>query len=67
MPSPFPGMDPWLEAPGRFPDVHDVLITYIREAVNAALPAPYFARSATRVWVEDDDIREPNVSLIDPG
>ena len=52
MPSPFPGMDPWLEQPEVFPDVHDSLISYLREALNATLPAPYFANIATRVWVE---------------
>ncbi|MCK4452049.1 MAG: DUF4058 family protein [Anaerolineae bacterium] len=30
MPSPFPGMDPYLEYPVRWPDVHHSLITYIR-------------------------------------
>lgn len=27
MPSPFPGMDPYLEEPRRWPDVHQRLIT----------------------------------------
>ena len=67
MPGPFPGMDPWLESPAVFPDLHNSLITYIGEALNAVLPEPYFARSATRVWVEEDRIREPDVSLLDPS
>ena len=67
MPSPFPGMDPWLEDPDLFPDVHDCLITYLRAAVNALLPEPYFARSATRVWIDDDEQREPDVSVVSPG
>lgn len=52
MPSPFPGMDPWLEHPDVFPDVHDRLVTYISDALNERLPSPYFANTATRVWVE---------------
>jgi hypothetical protein len=32
MPSPFPGMDPYLESPEIFPDFHDSAITYLREA-----------------------------------
>ncbi len=52
MPSPFPGMDPWLEHPEIFPDLHDSLISYLRETVNEVLPAPYYANIATRVWVE---------------
>ena len=68
MPSPFPGMDPWLEDPGVFPDVHDTLIVGFREAVNAVLPAPYFARTATRVYRPDEPAhREPDVSVVDPA
>ena len=65
MPSPFPGMDPWLEAPDRFPDLHNTLITYLGDELNAVLPEPFFARSATRVWVEEQR-REPDVSVFDP-
>jgi len=28
MPSPCPGMDPYLESPDWFPDLHDGMITY---------------------------------------
>ena len=30
MPSPFPGMDPWLESPAVFPDIHDALIFLLK-------------------------------------
>ena len=43
MPSPFPGIDPYLESPEIFPDFHDSFITYLRETLQASLPAPYFA------------------------
>lgn len=43
MPSPFPGMDPYLENPEIFPDFHDSVITYLREYLQACLPEPYFA------------------------
>ncbi len=52
MPSPFPGMDPYLESPEIFPDFHDSVITYLREALQANLPAPYFAALGRRVWIE---------------
>ena len=52
MPSPFPGMDPYLESPEIFPDFHDSFITYLREALQASLPAPYFAALGRRVWIE---------------
>ena len=63
MPSPFPGMDPWLESPTDFPDVHDSLIATLRDAINELLPANYFARGARRVWIDDDQIRVPDVSV----
>ena len=52
MPSPFPGMDPWLEHPFLFPDVHDSFVTYLRDALNAVLPAPYVAALRARIWLE---------------
>src|SRR5271168_3416433 len=52
MPSPFPGMDPYLENPEIFPDFHDSVITYLRETLQANLPAPYFAVLGRRVWIE---------------
>jgi hypothetical protein len=59
-------MDPWLENPDVFPDVNGTLITYLGDAINAALPEPYFARSAIRIWFEDQR-REPDVSVFDPS
>jgi hypothetical protein len=56
-------MDPWLEDPDTFPDIHDALITCLREALNAALPRGYVARSRNRVWVDDQSRSEPDVSL----
>src|SRR5262245_43421238 len=52
MPSPFPGMDPYLEHPAVFPDLHDSLATYLREALQAVLPPPYYAAIGQRIWVE---------------
>src|SRR5438132_8479352 len=52
MPSPFPGMDPYLESPDIFPDFHHSIITYLRETLQASLPAPYFAALGRRVWIE---------------
>ena len=40
MPSPFPGMDPYLEAPDIWPDFHHALATEIRGELNRLLPAP---------------------------
>jgi hypothetical protein len=50
MNSPFPGMDPYLE---RFwGDVHQALITYIRDWVQGRLPGDLRARMQERVYVE---------------
>lgn len=54
MPSPFPGMDPYLEAPGLWPDVHDELISAIRNLLNRNLPAHYHARTRERVYISDE-------------
>ena len=69
MPSPFPGMDPWLEGPAIFPGFHNSYIAYLREAINAVLPPPYFADIANRVTIEGDGppgVREPDVSVLQP-
>ena len=67
MPSPFPGMDPFLEDPAIFPDLHDSLIFCIREALNVVLPQPYYAGIASRVWIEESHRRvEPDVNVLRP-
>jgi hypothetical protein len=66
MPSPFPGMDPWLEDRNLFPDVHAGLTTRLQEAVNAALPVGYFAATETITWVDVSQRTVPDVTLIGP-
>jgi len=63
MPSPFPGMDPWLEDEDVFPDLHESLCQYVREALNAAMPPGYVATLKNRVWIDDELRREPDVSV----
>lgn len=48
MPSPFPGMDPFLEAPDIWPDLHDRLAGQISTELNRTLPHPYYARLEMR-------------------
>ncbi len=65
MPSPFPGMDPFLENPEIFPDLHDRLINGISDAINLQLRPPYYSAIASRVFVEHSDrIISPDVSVI---
>jgi hypothetical protein len=51
MPSPFPGMDPYLEEPARWPDVHQSLITYVRDALQPQVRPRYHARIGERVYI----------------
>jgi hypothetical protein len=48
---PFPGMDPWLEHPDRWPDVHNSLITAIRDALAPLVLPRYFVRVESRTTV----------------
>jgi hypothetical protein len=49
MPSPFPGMDPYLENPAFWPDFHHTFISCWREVVADNLPDSYDARIGERV------------------
>lgn len=68
MPSPFPGMDPFLEHPDFFPDLHGRLHVYISEALQTRLPVPYFAVINERLWVETSArYVEPDTDVIHGG
>lgn len=43
MPSPFPGVDPYVEAVGLWEAFHPGLLTYCRDALNEILPSHYAA------------------------
>ena len=51
MSGPFPGMDPYLEDPALWPDLHHSFITFARSAIRAALPRGYIARVEERVII----------------
>jgi len=38
MPLPFPGMDPYLENPDWFPNLHHDLISFINQTLQSRLP-----------------------------
>lgn len=50
-PSPFPGMDLYLEAPALWPSVHTRLIVAMSDAIAAALPAGYAVDIEQRVYL----------------
>jgi hypothetical protein len=65
MPSPFPGMDPYLESPDWFPDLHDSLIIFMKETLQRKLPESYYAQSSQRVWLEHTQQHyEPDVEVV---
>ncbi len=67
MASPFPGMDPYLEA--HWGDVHSALVIYSRDAVQARLPRDLRARVEERVYVDRHPAPErtvvPDVRVIE--
>jgi Protein of unknown function (DUF4058) len=64
MPSPFPGMDPYLEHPARWPDVHHRLITASSDYLTEQLRPRYFVRIEERVYVSDPE--DPGRDVIIP-
>jgi Protein of unknown function (DUF4058) len=56
MESPFPGMDPYLEAPGLWPDVHHRLISTMAEQLQPLLASRYTAVIVPYVTLETLDI-----------
>ena len=53
MPSPLPGMDPYLADPDLWPDLHAELVGDIRAALNPQLRPSYVARIEQRVFISD--------------
>lgn len=55
MPSPFPGMDPYLEGPEYWSGFHARFIVAISAALTHSLPKSYYAEVEQHVWLQDDD------------
>jgi len=60
MPSPFPGMDPYLEGPTHWSDFHFEYVGELRAKINQLLPEPYAARLGEHVVVEARGLRWPD-------
>lgn len=68
MPSPLPGMDPYLESPNWFPCLRDGLIFGILESLQMQLPETYYAQSTQRVWLEVSHFSvEPDGNVVHSG
>lgn len=61
MRSPFPGMDPFLEAPARWPGVHHRLLSAIADILGDALAPTFIVSVEERVYIAtpDDLLRTP--------
>ena len=55
MPSPFPGMDPYLERPRDWRHVHNTLAGAICDAFNASLPGGFYAMLEERLEIGPDE------------
>lgn len=55
MPSPFPGMDPYLEDPAVWPGVHNFYIAEMMATLNEQLRPRYYANIEDRVYLSDED------------
>jgi hypothetical protein len=54
--SPFPGMDPFIEARGLWSDFDDKLVVAIADALNASLPTRYAAQLGERTFMDSVDV-----------
>lgn len=67
MPSPFPGMDPYLEDPNGSNDFHVEMIVGIRAALNQDLRPGYYARIDERVYRSGPDDPGQGIFSAPPG
>ncbi len=68
MECPFPGMDPYLEHPALWPDVHNSLIAAIRDVISPAVTPRYYVAVESRAYMMDSDdvvlIGRPDIAVI---
>lgn len=62
MPSPFPGMNPYLENDAVWHDFHEAYLPALRESLVRALPQRYFVKLEEHVYVHDMSEDERHVS-----
>ena len=71
MPSPFPGMDPYIETPEVWPDFHASLANEIRAWLNARVRPRYYASLEATFVYDEISVAEsrqgrPDVSVLKP-
>lgn len=66
MPSPFPGMDPYIEQPAIWVDFHNSLADEIRAQLNVAIRPNYFARLTPRTTYDVVEISQVRAQIVRP-
>lgn len=66
MPSPFPGMDPYIEAKREWPDFHNSLAEVMRANLNLALRANYYATTVTYTAYDVIEITKRDTHAVAP-
>jgi hypothetical protein len=68
MPSPFPGMDPYLVNPALWETVHHWLISGLAEQLSAVLPEPYWVAIEQRTYLAGPEdlalVGRPDASVV---
>lgn len=71
MPSPFPGMDPYLEERSGWHPFHTKLVAALADDLNSALPEGYYAeieqRTVSPVWEDELFVGQPDALVVGPG
>ena len=66
MPSPFPGMDPYIETRREWPDFHNSLAEVIRTNLNMVLQDSYYATTTTYATYDIIEIAQSDSRSISP-
>jgi hypothetical protein len=71
VPTPFPGMDPYLEHPDLWPDVHNGLIAALRDDLSPVLRPRYYVALEERTYLEEPGelafIGRPDLAVVERG
>jgi len=60
-------MDPWLERPFVYPGFHDGFLIYLRAALASALPPGFAVTGQSRVYVDETQLRVPDLGVLGPA
>jgi Protein of unknown function (DUF4058) len=66
MPSPFPGMDPYIESLNRWADFHNDFLVGCRAQLNERLPENYVATLDERIELVDEEDLHLTAKMVEP-